>query len=109
MKNRMRNHWCGFILLFALSCHFFGISQTGLVQIGTGNSSTDQFPILSSYEENYAQIIYTASELQSSGMQAGTLTKIKFRTQNTVSTQGWDVWDIYMGHTSQSAFAADDA
>ena len=76
--------------------------------IGTGTTTTYQLPINNFYGCSYNQSIYPAANLTAQGMTAGMqITQIAWyiNTANTVGTTVNNNWTIFLGNTSQTAFA----
>ena len=92
--------------------HFIATVQGGgeqpsvdYVEIGTGTSTTGYAPVYGNYKSSYAQMIYTAEQLQAVGITAaGTITKIGFNSSasNTYSRKPI----IYIGHTDKTSFSS---
>ncbi|WP_430615130.1 fibronectin type III domain-containing protein [Flavobacterium sp. JP2137] len=74
-------------------------------QIGSGVQTTDQLPIYTLYGYNYSQQIYLASELTAAIGTNQLITKIKLHFKSTSATANYKDWKIYMGNTTQAAFA----
>ncbi len=95
-----------FLLLFLLSNAF---GQTN-VQIGSGTSTSTNYPIYSCYGYNYSQQIYTGAEITAGGGQTGLITKIRFFVSTNASTPAnFNQWTVYLGNTSQDGLASTSA
>ena len=93
-------------LLFALSWLFTvmislsGFSQSQ-VQIGSGTATSQRIPIEPAYDYTYSQVIYLQSEIST----AGDITDLKWHFAGS-SLSNSNNWDIYIGHTTKTAFAS---
>lgn len=96
------------LLVFVLSILSLGASSQGTIQIGSGSASGGVFPINSCYGYNYSQQIYLAGEYSNGGGVAGDITGIRFYyTTGGTTTANWiNDWNVYIGHTSKSAFTS---
>jgi hypothetical protein len=95
-----------FTLLFLL---FFwaGSSWAVNVQIGSGTSTTNYFPIYSCYGYSYSQQIYLATEIQNAGGGAGPITKVRFYYSSGGTTYAnWSNWTVYLGNTAKTNFTS---
>lgn len=73
----------------------------GLVEIGSGTSTTGNLPIYSCYGYSYSQQIYLASEFTGQPY----IYKIAFKYNGGSSNPAlWNNWTVYMGNTSQNSF-----
>lgn len=100
-QKQVRN-WCAVVALSGLGLTTF--AQT-TVTIGTGTTTSTNVPIVSCYGYTYSQQIYYASEMTSQGIGAGAeISKIRFYFNSGASTNS-DNWNIYLGHTTKTAFA----
>jgi hypothetical protein len=81
---------------------------TGLtVQVGSGNDTTQYFPIHSYYGYNYSQQIYLGSEITSGGGSAGLITKIRFfYFSGSPNFAAWNNWTVYLGNTTKTEFTS---
>ncbi|MCZ2222645.1 MAG: fibronectin type III domain-containing protein, partial [Chitinophagales bacterium] len=75
-------------------------------QIGSGNgSSNNSFPIYTSYNYNYSQQIYLASELADALGTGNTyITKIKFKQLSVGNPSTYNSWKVFIGHTTKNEF-----
>ncbi|HHT51616.1 MAG TPA: hypothetical protein GX007_00330 [Bacteroidales bacterium] len=90
-------------LLFFLSILFsFSVVNGQIVTIGSGNSTDTLMPSLLSQNYSYSQQIYTVAEVEG----ASTICGISlFKTSNSTI---YRYAKVYMGHTEQSQFNADN-
>ncbi|GEM_PF-1490073 len=86
--------------IFAAMFSFSGFTQS-TVQIGTGTSTGQRIPIEPAYDYTYAQVIYLQSEIST----AGDITHLKWYFYGS-SLSNSNNWDIYIGHTTKTAFAS---
>ena len=109
----MNNHYLHrriTVLFTVLICLILNINN-GFAQIytiGTGTTTTYQLPINNFYGYSYNQSIYPAANLTAQGMTAGMqITQIAWyiNAANAVGTTNNNNWTIYLGNTSQTAFA----
>ncbi|CAM4112289.1 GEVED domain-containing protein [Flavobacterium antarcticum] len=94
-------------LLFGML--FMGIpSFAQTIQVGSGTSTNSYLPLYYLYDKNYTQTIYNASELVDAGATAtgGIITKIRFKSNTSVSTVDWKDWVIYMDNTAKVGFSS---
>ena len=63
-----------FSLMMMLVFAFIGIARAEVVEIGTGTSTTYQFPVNSLYKYSFTEMIYTAEEIGT----AGTINSVAF-------------------------------
>ncbi|RZJ76006.1 MAG: T9SS sorting signal type C domain-containing protein [Flavobacterium sp.] len=90
---------------YSTSVGSFTTSAPG--QIGSGNSTSTTFPILSNFGYNYSQQIYTAAELNATQSAGNTfITKIRFRQATLGSQSTYNNWTIYIGNTAKTNFAS---
>jgi hypothetical protein len=85
----------------------YSLSQT-VYTIGSGTTTTYVLPINNFYGYSYNQSIYPAANLTAQGMTAGMqITQIAWyiNAANAVGTTNNNNWTIYLGNTSQTAFA----
>jgi len=74
----------------------------GTYQIGSGESTSEYYPIYSCYGYSYSQQIYLAGEYAGGHL----ITKIRFKyTGGADDPTNWLNWTVYMGNTPQSSFA----
>lgn len=100
--HRWRN-WLTVLMIFLVGQ--IGFAQL-TYQIGSGASTSSNFPINYNWGYNYSQTIYTAAELNAQGAtQAVIVTKIRYKPTSSVSTQYWKDWVVYIGNTSKTNFA----
>ena len=79
-------------------------TATGEVTIGTGTETTGYAPVFGNYKSSYVQMIYTASQLHTQGVdERGTITKIWFNSGNSNMYSRKPV--IYMGNVSKTSFS----
>ncbi|MEJ5302013.1 MAG: fibronectin type III domain-containing protein [Bacteroidales bacterium] len=76
-------------------------SQT-TITIGSGSSTTANFPITAYFGYSYTQQIYLQSEINT----AGDITKLRFYKSSTGTVTNSSSWVIYMGHTTKTAFTS---
>ena len=81
-----------------------GSGDSDCAEIGTGTGTTGYAPIYGNYKSSYAQMIYTASQLQNAGITQGSIIKIGFNS--SASNQYSRKPIIYMGTTSKSSFSS---
>jgi hypothetical protein len=95
------------LLTTGLGLAALATAQTGTIQIGSGSSTVDYFPIFSCYGYNYAQQIVLASEMSAASAMLGDLTAVRWFhvTQDEPATT-WNHWTVYIGQTTQSSFAS---
>jgi len=97
----MKFQMLSLILLWIFAAMFlFGFTQS-TVQIGTGTSTGQRIPIEPAYDYTYAQVIYLQSEIST----AGDITHLKWYFYGS-SLSNSNNWDIYIGHTTKTAFAS---
>jgi len=80
------------------------------VQVGTDSDEMDAAPVNTCNGFNYTQIIYTADQLATAGIPTTgvTISKIKFNIKDLAgSTETWNVWKVYMAHTTETEFDED--
>jgi len=97
------------LLLFTMSCTL-GLNAQLTVQVGTDDDETEFAPINSCNAFNYTQMIYTAGQLSAAGVPTTgvTISKIKFNIKDLAgSTESWNVWKLYMAHTTETEFDDD--
>lgn len=83
-----------------------GMAQTGTIQIGSGNATSQYAPIHTCYGYNYSQQIYLASELTGSSAVPGDLTALRFfHSSEDQTAETWNHWTVLVGGTSKSAFS----
>ena len=82
------------LLLMAL---FAPLAANAQVQIGSGETTNSYLPSYSYYNYSISQQIYTADEIAASG----NITSIAFYNGGTVKARKYD---IYMAHTTKTAF-----
>ncbi len=73
------------------------------VTIGTNNSTSSGVPVYSSYGNTMCQSIYTADELTSMGLTAGTVTQLCYTW--TANSSYAKTFTIFMGNTTVSSYA----
>ncbi|MFA6152683.1 MAG: hypothetical protein WC716_15270, partial [Chitinophagaceae bacterium] len=106
-----RNLAVSCMLLFAALVPNLSKAQTSLT-IGTGTSSSSQWPIYTCYGYNYSQQTYLASEIVAAGATAGTPGYISSISYNPTSISASSFaayckdWVVYMGNTSKSTFSS---
>lgn len=99
MKQKLLLTW-----LFLLS---FSLSMFSQIQIGSGTSSSYNIPMYGYYDYNMSQQIVLKSEYMDEQGMAGDITKISwFVTSNATTSSSWDLWDIYIGHTTKDRFTS---
>ncbi|WP_353102057.1 MBG domain-containing protein [Myroides odoratus] len=97
MKQKLLLTW-----LFLLS---FSLSMFSQIQIGSGTSTTSYIPIYGYYNYSISQQIVLKSEYLDQGAAAGPITKLRwFVNSNAASSDKWDHWGIYIGHTAKENF-----
>ncbi|WP_410881164.1 MBG domain-containing protein [Myroides sp. DW712] len=97
MKQKLLLTW-----LFLLS---FSLSMLSQIQIGSGTSTNNYIPIQTSYNYSISQQIVLKSEYTDGQGIAGDITKIKwYVTSNSNYSNSWDLWDVYIGHTTKTSF-----
>lgn len=75
------------------------------VQIGSGENTSQFFPIHSCYTYNYSQQIYLQNEINDAGGGSGDITKIRFYYDFGGSLfNTWKNWTIYLGNTTKASF-----
>ena len=84
-----------FLLLFALIAPWAANAQS--VTIGSGTSTSSYLPSYSFYNYSISQQIYTAEEISASG----NITSVAFYNGGTAKDRQFD---IYMAHTTKTAF-----
>lgn len=96
------------LLLLALFSLAIAFTNAQTIQLGSGTSTANNFPINYNWGYNYTQTIYTVAEMQAQGASAsgGTITKIRFKPNNSVATTLWANWVVYLGNTTQTNFAS---
>jgi hypothetical protein len=73
----------------------------GTYQIGSGEATSEYYPIYSCYGYSYSQQIYLASEYAGGHL----ITKIRFKYMGGADDfTTWQDWTVYMGNTTQSEF-----
>ena len=99
------------MLLFASLLPNLSKAQTSLT-LGTGTSSSSQFPIYTCYGYNYSQQTFLASEIVAAGASSGVpgyISSISFNpttiTASSFTTYCKD-WVVYMGNTTKSTFSS---
>lgn len=74
-------------------------------QITLGSGTTAGFvPVDPFYGYSYSQQIISKTDLNASG--SGTITGFRFYQSGTASIANSNLWTVYVGHTSKSAFAS---
>ncbi|MGS4345266.1 MBG domain-containing protein [Myroides odoratus] len=97
MKQKLLLTW-----LFLLS---FSLSMLSQIQIGSGTATNNYIPIQTSYDYSISQQIVLKSEYAAGQGIAGDITKIKwYVTSNSSYSDKWDLWDVYIGHTTKESF-----
>ena len=97
MKQKLLLTW-----LFLLS---FSLSMLSQIQIGSGTATNNYIPIQTSYDYSVSQQIVLKSEYAAGQGIAGDITKIKwYVTSNSSYSDKWDLWDVYIGHTTKESF-----
>jgi hypothetical protein len=92
-----------FIALIMCSFHLHGVT----VQIGSGTTTNQNFPIASCYGYSYTQQIYLQSEVEFGGGGAGPVTSISFFYSGGGTVfANWKDWTIYLGNTSRTSFSS---
>lgn len=76
------------------------------VTVGSGTGTAYQFPVNHNFEYSYTQTIYTAAEITAAGGASGLIHKLRYLQKTTMSTENWDNWIIYMGHTTKTGFTS---
>jgi len=84
---------------------------SGSATIGTGATynSTGSFPALYAEYDGYQdwqQLVYTASELQTQGLVAGNITGLKFHVYSLNNSTEPSAFSIYLGSTSNSVLSS---
>jgi len=88
----------GLIILFFIGLNLPIFAQ---VQVGTGTVTSTSLPIEPYYGYTYSQVIYLASEINSSG----TITELQWYFNGSSLSNSND-WTIYIGHTSKTEFSS---
>lgn len=86
------------ILILLFSGSVFGQST---VTIGSGTTTTSNFPLTSNYGYSYTQQIFTQAQINTSGQ----IQKLRFYWSSGAMTNS-SAWVIYMGHTSKTTFSS---
>ena len=105
-----RNFLVSSMLLFATLLPNLSKAQTSLT-LGTGTTSSSQFPLYTCYGYNYSQQTFLASEIVAAGASSGVpgyISSISFNptsiAASSFSTYCKD-WVVYLGNTSKSTFS----
>lgn len=96
------------LLLLALFSLAIAFTNAQTIQLGSGVSTANNFPINYNWGYNYTQTIYTVAEMQAQGASSsgGTITKIRFKANASVATTQWANWVVYLGNTTQASFTS---
>ncbi|MBP1630498.1 MAG: hypothetical protein H6Q15_1391, partial [Bacteroidetes bacterium] len=78
------------------------------VQIGSGTTGQNYFPINTTSAYTYTQQIIKSTEIASSGVvtTGGTITKIRYYWNGTGNFINSQRWKVYLGHTTKSSFTS---
>ena len=93
-----------FLILLFSSIHEKSLAQV-TVTFGTGTSTSTSSPVQSYYNFNYSQQLYTASEISLGGASSGQMiTSIAYYWSGTGNLTNCNIWDVYLGNTTQTSF-----
>ena len=96
-------------LVFCLLLLLVGFVFADTFTIGTGTSATAVNPFYGSYNFGWCKTIYTASELSTAGLSAGTeITGIGFYVGNTPANYVMDDQRVYIHHTATEVYETTD-
>jgi uncharacterized repeat protein (TIGR02543 family) len=87
-------------LMMTLLLAFIGVAKADVVEIGTGTSTTYQFPVNSLYNYSFTEMIYSAEEIGT----AGTINSVAFHFNGANVLERTVV--MYMKNVDRSAFAS---
>ncbi len=86
--------------MMTLLLAFIGVAKADVVEIGTGTSTTYQFPVNSLYNYSFTEMIYSAEEIGT----AGTINSVAFHFNGANVLERTVV--MYMKNVDRSAFAS---
>jgi len=93
------------VLFFAALCLFEDAMGQTTLSIGSGANSVSFFPVYTNAAYNYTQTIYTAAELTAAGATGpGTITKIRWKPANNLSSATLRNWVVYLANTNKAGF-----
>ncbi|MDZ4183326.1 MAG: choice-of-anchor D domain-containing protein, partial [Candidatus Cloacimonadaceae bacterium] len=81
----------------------FQVIPPGLVQIGTGTSTSSLLPIYTYYGYSYSQVIYLQSEINTAGQR---ISALAYYWDGTAASTVSRNWTVYMGHTTRTQFSS---
>ncbi|MCH2225757.1 MAG: T9SS type A sorting domain-containing protein [Crocinitomicaceae bacterium] len=88
------------LLIFSMLSFIMPVLKAQVL-IGQGNQVGQSIPVEPYYGYTYSQVIYKASEINSSG----TITGIKFYATPSTTLSNSNEWAVYIGHTTKSNFS----
>ncbi len=90
-----------------MGAYEYGSIAGTTIQIGSGNDTSQYFPIHTFYGYNYSQQIYLGSEIAAAGGTTGPVTKIRFfYSSSPPDFSTWNIWTVYMGNTTKTEFTS---
>ncbi|NLA24122.1 MAG: hypothetical protein GX879_04065, partial [Bacteroidales bacterium] len=100
----MKNLKISLLVFLAFSISFKINAQH--IQLGNSPETTNRTPINYVWPYSYTQTIYTAEEILFAGANpnGGQIQKIRYKPTESVNTQYWRNWEIYMGNTQKQSF-----